>query len=84
MTARSTFGGSIGKDHPFNIGAQDAQDCQDGRLLHDLQSFKYKPLIIIDLLWVSPLKSPHYIPLFEKESAGPSRTFVDRSAEYQS
>ena len=40
------------KDHSFNI---DAQDNQDGRLLHDLQSLKYKLLIIIDLLWESPL-----------------------------
>ena len=28
-------GRSIEKDHPFNIDAQDAQDNQDGRLLHE-------------------------------------------------
>ena len=29
------LGRSIEKDHPFNIDAQDAQDHQDGRLLHE-------------------------------------------------
>ena len=50
----------------LNMDAQDAQDNQDGTLLHDLQSFKYKALIIIDLLWTSPLQIPHFIPLFKR------------------
>ncbi len=54
-TCPPKLGRSIEKDHPFNMDAQDAQDYQDGRLLHDLQSLKYKLLIIIDLLWESPL-----------------------------
>ena len=62
---------------------QKAQDKQDEKLLHSLQSLKYKPLIIKDLLWISPLQSPHYIPLFEKEPTGRSRMLVDGSAEYQ-
>ena len=61
----------------------DRQDRQDEKLLHSLQSLKYKPLIIIDLLWISPLQSPHYIPLFEKEPTGRSRMLGDMSAEYQ-
>ena len=50
-------------------------------LLHSLQSLKYKPLIIIDLLWISPLQFPHYIPLFEKEPTGRSRMLADRSSD---
>ncbi len=61
----------------------DRQDKQDEKLLHSLQSLKYKPLIIVDLLRISPLQFPHYIPLFEKESTGRSRMLADRSAEYQ-
>ena len=61
----------------------DRQDKQDEKLLHSLQSLKYKPLIIVDLPWISPLQFPHYIPLFEKESTGRSRMLADRSAEYQ-
>ena len=34
-------------------------------------------LIITDLLWISPLHSPHYIPLFETESTGPFGTLAD-------
>ena len=34
-------------------------------------------------MWTSPLRFPHYIPLFEKESTGLFRTLVDRSAEDQ-
>ena len=48
-----------------------------------LQSLKYKPLIIIDLLLISSLQFPHYFPLFEKEPTGRSRMLTDRSAEYQ-
>ena len=33
--SRPRRGRSIEKDHPFNIDAQDAQDNQDGRLLHE-------------------------------------------------
>ena len=66
-----------------NIDRQDGQDKQDEKLLHSLQSLKYKLLIIIDLLRISPLQFPHYIPLFEKESTGRSRMLADRSAEYQ-
>ena len=71
------WGGSIEKDHPFNIDAQDAQDNQDGTLLRGLQSIKCKPLIIIELLWISPLQSPHFIPLSAGESIGPWKTFLD-------
>ena len=67
----------------LNIDTQDRQDKQDEKLLHSLQSLKHKPLIIIDLLRLSPLQFPHYIPLFERESIGRSRTLADRSAEYQ-
>ncbi len=62
------------KDHSFNI---DAQDNQDGRLLHDLQPINCNLLIIIDLLWISPLQFPHYVPLFEEEPVGPFRTLAD-------
>ena len=31
-------GRSIENDHPFNIDAQDAQENQDGRLLHERQT----------------------------------------------
>ena len=55
----------------------DAQDNQHGRLLRDLQSLKYKPLIVIDLTRISPLQFPYFVPLFEKESTGPSRTLVE-------
>ena len=55
----------------------------DTLVMHSLQSLKYKPLIIIDLLRISPLQFPHYIPLFEKEPTGRSRMLADRSAEYQ-
>ena len=65
------------------IGNMDRQDKQDEKLLHSLQSLKYKPLNIIDLLWINPLQFPHFIPLFEKESTGRSRTLADRSTEYQ-
>ena len=66
-----------------NIDRQDGQDKQDETLLHSLQSLKYKPLIIIDLLQISPLQFPHYIPLFEKDSTGRSRMLADRSTVYQ-
>ena len=33
--APALVGGSIEKDHPFNIDAQDAQDKQDGTLLQE-------------------------------------------------
>ena len=59
------------------MDAQDAQDNQDVRLLHDLQSLEYKPLIMLDLLWIGPLQFPHYIPLFEKEPTGRSRMLAD-------
>ena len=42
-------------------------------------------LIIKDLLWFSPLHSPHYIPLFEMDSTGPFGTLADvsvRSSRY--
>ena len=58
----------------------DRQDKQDEKLLHSLQSLNHKPLIIIDLLRISPLQSPHYIPLCEKESTGRSGMLADRSA----
>ena len=34
-------------------------------------------LLIKDLLWISSLQSPHYIPLIEQESIGPSGTLAD-------
>ena len=46
-----------------------------------LQPIDCKPLLIIDLLRISPLQFPHFIPLFEKESIGSSKTFMDRLAE---
>ena len=49
--------------------------------LLSLQPIDCKPLLIIDLLRISPLQFPHFIPLFEKESIGPSKTFMDRLAE---
>ena len=63
--------------HYLNMDTQDEQDKEDETLLHSLQSIKYKPLIIIDLLWISPLQFPHYIPLFEKEPTGRSRMLAD-------
>ena len=68
----------------INIDAQDAQDNQDETLLQGLQPIYCKTLITIDLLRISQLQFPHYIPLFEKESAGPSRTLADGSAKYLS
>ena len=41
-----------------------------------LQSRNCNPLIILDLLRISQLQSPHYIPLFEQDSMGPSRTLA--------
>ena len=41
----------------------------------------FNPLIIIDLIRFSSLQFPYFIPLLEKESIGPSKTFVDRLAE---
>ena len=38
-------------------------------------------LIIKDLLCISPLQSPHCIPLFEPESTGPFGTLADRSCD---
>ena len=61
----------------LNIDTQDRQDKQDEKLLHSLQTLKYKPLLIIDLPWISPLQFPHYIPLFEKESTGRSGMLAD-------
>ena len=55
----------------------DAQDNQDGTLLHDLQSLNCTILIIIDLLWFIRVQFPHNFPLFEKESVRPSRTLSD-------
>ena len=66
-----------------NIDRQDGQDKQHEKLLHGLQPIICNPLIIIYLLRISRLQFPHYIPLFEKESTGPSRTLADRSAENQ-
>ena len=48
-----------------------------------LQPRDCKSLIIIDLIRNSRQQFPNYIPLFEKESTGPSRTLADRPAEYQ-
>ena len=48
-----------------------------------LQPINCNLIIIIDLLRISRLQSPHYIPLCEQESIGPSRTFADKLAEYQ-
>ncbi len=42
-----------------------------------LLSINCKSLIAIDLLRIIRLRFPHYIPLFEKESTGPSRTLAD-------
>ena len=39
-------------------------------------------LIIKDLLCITPLHSPHYIPLFEPESTGPFGTLADRSCDH--
>ena len=66
-------GRSIEKDHPFNINAQ---DNQEGRLLHDLQPIDYKTLIIIDLISIGRLEFPHYIPLFKKEFTGPPKMLL--------
>ncbi len=52
-------------------------------LLRSLHSIKYKPLIIIDLPRISPLRFPYCIPLFERGSTGRSKTLADTSAEYQ-
>ena len=41
------------------MDVQDAQDNQDGRLLHDLQPLKYKLLNIKDFLRISLLQFPH-------------------------
>jgi len=38
----------------------------------------FNRLIIQDLLCISPLHSPHCIPLFEPESTGPFGTLADR------
>ena len=67
-----------------NMDEQDRQDYRDGTLLQGLQPIYCIPLIIKDLIRISRLQFPHYIPLFEKESIGPSRTLADRSAEDQS
>ena len=67
----------------LNMDTLERQDKQDEKPLHSLQLINYNPLIIIDLLRLSQLLSPHYIPLIEQESVGPSRTFADRLAEYQ-
>ena len=53
------------------------------KALRSLQALKCKPLFIIDILRISPLQFPHYIPLFEKEPTGRSRMLADSSAEYQ-
>ena len=58
---------------------QDTQDIQDGTLLHDLQSNNFKMLIIKDLIRISRLQFPQYIPLFVKESIGPARTLADET-----
>ena len=63
--------------YPLNMDTQDRQDKQDEKLLHSLQSLKYKPLIIIGLLRISPLQFPHYIPLFEREPIGPFKTSLE-------
>ena len=42
-----------------------------------LKSFSCNTIIIIDLIRLSPLYSPHYIPLSKQESIGPSRIFLD-------
>lgn len=62
------------------MDAQDTQDNQDGRLLRNLQSVKYKPLIIIDLIQNSPRQFPYFIPLFEKEATGRSGMSADGQA----
>ena len=67
----------------LNIDTQDRQDNQDETLLHSLQPIFCNSLFIIDLLRISQLQLPHYIPLFEKESTGRSGMLADRSAEYQ-
>ncbi len=59
------------------MDAQDAQDNQYGRLLHDLQPIDYKALIIIDLISIGRLEFPHYIPLFKKEFTGPPKMLLD-------
>ena len=51
-------------------------DELDERLLHGLQLFICKPLSIIYLFQIAPLQFPHYIPLLEEESTGPSRTLA--------
>lgn len=45
--------------------------------MHDLQSLDCKPLFINDLLSISPVLFPYYIPLFGKESAGRSGMLVN-------
>ena len=54
------------------------------RFLHGLQSISCKLLFIIDLVRIIQLQFPHYIPLFEKESAGPYRTFVAGNCSVES
>ena len=60
-----------------NMDIQDAQDKQDERLLQSLRPNSCKLIIIIDLTGISRLQFPQYIPLFEKESTGPSKTLAD-------
>lgn len=61
----------------------DTQDLQDETLWHGLQPISCKLLNIIDLIRISWLQFPHYIPLFKQESTGPFRTLADgnRSAK---
>ena len=61
----------------LNMDTPDAQDEQDETLLHGLHRIICKQFIISDLLRHSCLPFPHYIPRFEKESTGPSRTLTD-------
>ena len=61
----------------LNIDTQDRQDKQDEKLLHSLQPINCNPLIIKDLIWITRLQFPHYIPLFEMESTGPFRMLAD-------
>ena len=56
---------------------QDGQDYRDGTLLQGLQPDNCNLLFIRDLLWVSQLQFPHYIPLCEKESTGPFGTLAN-------
>ena len=64
----------------LNMDTQDRQDKKDETLRHSRQSIYCNSLITIDLLRISRLRFPHYIPLSEKESTGPFGKLADVTA----